>query len=167
MANLLAIWLLSTSTAASVAPEAVPERTPKKEVELLMSEGLPFAESMLREHGEFYPFATVMRAEGKIQAVGITDGEEHPDAVDVLERLLESLERSALEEGYRATAVFVHVEVPRPPDGAPVTAVQVALEHRSGYCVDVFYPYAEVSGRVELGEPFATARDGAVFGSCE
>jgi hypothetical protein len=40
--------------------------TPKDDVEKLMNALLPFAEKMLREHGEFYPYGGAMSADGKI-----------------------------------------------------------------------------------------------------
>jgi hypothetical protein len=40
------------------------------ELNALFKTLLPFAQTMLREHGEFYPFGAVMTSSGEIQQVG-------------------------------------------------------------------------------------------------
>ena len=42
-------------------------RSPKDEATDLMNMMLPFAEKMLREHGEFYPYGGVMMPDGSMQ----------------------------------------------------------------------------------------------------
>ncbi len=44
--------------------------TQKRELEQLLSATLPFAEKMLTNHGEFYPYGATMSSNGKISAVG-------------------------------------------------------------------------------------------------
>jgi hypothetical protein len=137
--------------------------TPKEQVEQLMNEGLPFATRMLAEHGEFHPFGVALTAEGVIQHLGATDGREHPPAQALLDLLLGAMRAGAKEGKYTAIAVFFDVRVQRPGAHSKSDAVQVGLEHRDGYCADVFFPYSLKAGSVAYGDVFAQQRDGSVF----
>ena len=137
--------------------------TPKEEVEVLMNEGIKFARQMLGEHGEFLPFGNALRPNGKIVDVGASDGTEHPRSKALIDLLIDGFRQAALEGEYVAIAVFFDVRVSRPSDGQKVDAVQVGLEHKSGYCADVFFPYTLAQGRLDFGEIFAQARDAVVF----
>ncbi|PYP55124.1 MAG: hypothetical protein DMD40_14440 [Gemmatimonadetes bacterium] len=44
--------------------------SPKQEPELLMNAALPFAEQMLRQQGEFYPYGGLLSIDGSIVHVG-------------------------------------------------------------------------------------------------
>lgn len=168
--SLLAVSLGFAATSNATAPRAGGHDpagpAAKHQVELLLSEGLPFAEEMLREHGEFLPFGAVKQVDGPIRIVGVDDGRERPEAGDVLALLLDRLREGARARSYSAVAIFANVRVPRPHDGEPVLAVHVGLEHIDGYCVDAFFPYALERGALTLGTSFAGAREGLVFGSC-
>ena len=141
--------------------------TPKAQVELLMNEGVPFAERMLSEHGEFYPFGVVMTAEATIVHVGAKDGREHPPSQAVLDLLLNHMKASAADGRYRAIAAFFDVRVQRPGARVKTDAIQVGLEHQEGYCADVFFPYSIEKGSVRFGEIFAQRRTGTVFEGCK
>jgi hypothetical protein len=171
----MALWLalgLSLGSSAAAAEESAPGAPAARDrakqcVEQLMSEGLPFAEKLLREDGEFLPFGALRVREGPIRIVGAPSDDELPDAGNVLERLLSDMRQGAQRREYEAIAVFANVEIPRPGDGKVVSAVFVGLEHQDGYCADVFFPYTRSEGRVELGTSFAGFREGSVFGSCD
>ena len=132
-----------------------------------MNEGIPFAERMLREYGEFLPFGVVMTAKGETQHVGAYDGREHPPSQDLITLMVDALRQEAEKGRYRAIAIFFDVKVQRPNDGKKVDAVQVGLEHLRGYCADVFFPYTLTSAGPEFGDTFASSRSGTVFGNCE
>ena len=139
--------------------------SPKEQVEALMNEGLPFAEQMLREHGEFYPYAYAMTNAGEIQAIGTSVSTERPKSLDVIATLEGGLAQRARDEDIKAIAVFVDVLV-TPPGQEKTDAVSVSLEHRSGYCVEVIFPYIRgEDGSPTFGELYASAREGAIF-SC-
>ena len=71
-------------------------------------------------------------------------------------------------KGDRRSAVFFDVRVQQPGNPEETDAVQVGLEHESGYCVDVFFPYSRTAkGEVTYGTVFASKRDGVVFGTCK
>jgi hypothetical protein len=138
---------------------------PKEDVEQLMNEGFEFAAKVLREHGEFYPFGIVRKADGNIQHVGAADGTEHPPSAALIEILRSTYRQEAQAGRYSATAMFYDVRITPPGKSAKSDAIQVELEHSGGYCADVFFPYTRDSaGNVSFGEIFASKRDLTVFG---
>ena len=165
-ALLVLALLLGAPQTTNLDESAEPSPRSKREVEFLMSEGVPFAERLMRKDGEFVPFGAVMLRNGLIQTVGTPEEADEATAEGALERLLRDFRVGAASGQYKATALFVNVRVRHPADGEMVAALQVALEHRDGYCVDVFYPYVGEAGTMELGEPFAGRRPGAVFDGC-
>jgi hypothetical protein len=138
--------------------------TSKEEVELLMNDGITFAEQMLALHAEFYPFGRTLTTDGRIQLVSPSDGTEHPSSQDLIDILLNGFRSEAGAGQHRAVALFMDVTVRDPTSGQKVDAVQVGLEHRDGYCADVFFPYAIANGAVSFGRMFAQQREGMVFG---
>jgi hypothetical protein len=58
-------------------------RLPTDDATDLMNMLLPFAEKMLREHGEFYPYGGAMLPDGSMTMLGATDGNEHPKSKDL------------------------------------------------------------------------------------
>ena len=120
---------------------------------------------MLREHGEFYPFGVVRKADGSIQHVGAADGTEHPPSTALIDILRTSYRHEARAGRYSATAMFYDVRITPPGQGAKSDAIQVELEHSSGYCANVFFPYTRDSGgHVSFSQIFASKRDLSVFG---
>jgi hypothetical protein len=160
--------LVVAAGSAGLVRSAEGQMTPKEESEAVMNAGIPFAQKMLAEHAEFYPFGFAMTAKNKVVAVAPPAPSEHPAPQQLIDALAAAFRAGASSREYKATAVFVDVRV-QPPDKAEKTdAVQVGLEHVSGYCVDVFFPYSrDASGRVTFGAVFASKRAGAVFGTCK
>lgn len=107
---------------------------------------LGFADRMLRENGDFYPFgATVSVAGQVVMLAGMPDDSERPSSASVIAVIVDSARsrRNAL----RAIAICSDV---RANDS---DAVRVGLEHRDGHALAVYVPYkTKRFGRgVELG----------------
>ncbi len=139
--------------------------TPKEECEALMSVLVPFAQQMLSKHREFYPFGGTMSVEGKIVQTASSTGEAHP--------ALAAAGRSAREgiSGWgEATPVQSDRDSHRRPTVPPgkiekQDALEVRLDHVSGYSVMVVFPYAfSLKGDLEFSAPFAAPGDGRIFG---
>src|SRR5437588_831558 len=80
--------------------------TPKEDCEKLMNSLLPFAEKMLREHGEFHPFGGAMKPDGDIVHHGAYTGQELPkgqELVDLLDRKSTRLNSSHTVISYAVT----------------------------------------------------------------
>ena len=138
----------------------------KRQVERAMNAGLPFAEKMLADHGEFAPFGAVMLPEGLIQTVGTDTRDGDAPVEELYQRLSSGLRRGAESGAYQAIATFVLVQMRKPDDGEIISVVRVALEHRSGYCVDVYYPTVKRGEILTLGDPVAGKRTGEFFEAC-
>jgi hypothetical protein len=135
----------------------------KAECEKLMNAALPFADQMLREHGEFFPFGGALNESGEIESIAAVDDSDRPASSELLGRLRSALAQAAKSGKYRATAVVYDVRVSRPPDGKLSEAVAVELDHRDDLSLVLFVPYQRVDGQVEFGELFAQQGEGRVF----
>ncbi len=159
------VILLLTLVLQAPPGESNPEQA-RQQVERLMNAGLPFAEKMLAEHGEFEPFGAVMLQKGLIQAVGTEEVPESVPTEQILAGLIEGLELGAEQGEYRAVATFAMVELRDPGRDRIVSAVHVALEHQDGLCIDVYYPTVLEGDSIVLGQSFAGRRHGVIFTRC-
>jgi len=144
-------------------PPGIESMKAKQEAEALMNAGLPFAEKMLLKHGEFFPFASGMTENDEIRPVAVYEGVEHPESANVRASLIKTLRQSALNNEFKAIAIFSDVRVLPPSSKGKTDAVQVELEHRHQYSATVFFPYVRTNGELKFGEVFASARDNVVF----
>lgn len=135
---------------------------PKEAVEHLMNDGIDFATEMLRKHGEFHSYGITLDANGEICNVAAYDGEEFPNGAEQLQLLEDGIRKKALADGDVAAAVFTNVGL-RDDSGKSINAVQVGLEHLSGYAVNVFYPYTIENKEVSYGELIAMEREPCLF----
>jgi hypothetical protein len=70
---------------------------------------LPFAQEMLRKHGEFFPFAGSMSTSGEIAHVGGYTGDERPSSQEVIDLLIDGLRERATSGDLRAAAICLDV----------------------------------------------------------
>ena len=137
---------------------------PEEEVELLLNEGIPFALEMLDKYGEFYPFGLALSKDGKPLQVSVDPGSEHPESTQVLALIQEAMEKGAASGDYKATALVVDVSLEGVKGMDTTDAIQVGLEHESGYCVNVFLPYGkDEKGEFTFGDLLAAPREATVF----
>jgi hypothetical protein len=137
--------------------------TAKNQAEQLMNEGIPLAQQLLREHGEFYPYALGMAHDGTIKHVAATDGTEKPKSKNLISILEESFQDDVKRRLYKAIALFLDVVVQNPNTNTKTDAIQIGLEHIDNYCVNIFVPYSKQSGSIVYDVIFATERTPTVF----
>jgi len=167
----LVLWAYHTQRQRSDAPElpTLPDHPllqAKVESELLLTEGMGIAQLMLARRGAFPPFASGLTEAGDIvhlSEVPGTKGKRSREAVEILEGLLRE---SAEREGYKAVAVLSDVRLELEGDAGPRSAVQVSLEHREGYCVDVIVPYRGSGNEIEFDPMLARPRAGRIYATC-
>jgi hypothetical protein len=99
----------------------------------LVNAALPFAQQMLDEKGEFYPYAVALSDEGETQMVMGWGGGEQPTSAAMVETLVAGLRGD--RDSLRAAALVANVRT----TGAD--SVQVELEHRDGHVIVVQLPY--------------------------
>ncbi len=80
------------------------------ELDELFNTLVPFAKTMLREYGEFYPFGAFMSSSGEIQWVGAKmEDDDHPPSESLIDLLTETFKNQAARGGLRAAAICYDV----------------------------------------------------------
>ena len=119
----------------------------------LLNKTLPFAEQMLRESGEFYPFAASVALDGQVSMIMAgTEDEEVPSIAGSMVSVLVAGLQSQ-KDSLRATAVVANMRFNNSD------AARVDLEHRGGHVLVVLLPYKKKRfGRsIEFGQLAANA----------
>lgn len=133
---------------------------PKEQSEFLMNELFAFAEKMLIEYGEFHPFGGYLDSNFSIVHVGI-DGhakQEEQQRVDTLVNSFRGITGNVLAFG-----IATNVSLPL-GSGEKANAIQVFLEHKDGYCADVFFSYElSPTDGVEIVETTAQQGEPIIF----
>jgi hypothetical protein len=160
-AALLAAW---AGAAAAEAPAPAPAEP--DDVAILVDSGVGVAKKELAERGELAPFAYFMALDGRVQRLTPKQGVELPPSEALLELLQASFRERAAAGECRAVAVFADVVIGL-PGGRQSDALQVGVEHRSGFCANYFYPYRrDTDGTLRFEPPVRSARQGVVFDTC-
>ncbi len=137
----------------------------KLESEELLNDGLKIARALLIQDGEFKPFASGLTEHREVERVAGMSRSER-SSFEIVEMLERSLRDEAEERSYRAIAIVSDVRYEIEGDSTPRTAVQVTLEHREGYCVDVIARYTQQGDTLEYDRLLASPRQGRVFDTC-
>ena len=136
---------------------------PTDEIQEILNFLLPHAEDMLNRHGEFYPYAAALDADGEVSAVAADLGSDSPDVGDLLVALHDGLRRQAAEGSIRASGIAADVTLTDPDSGETTDAVQVELDHADGDAVDIYVPYETGEGAIKFGELVAAQGREPVF----
>ncbi|MDF7827067.1 hypothetical protein P4B35_23795 [Pontiellaceae bacterium B12227] len=158
--------LLAGILGASVVATATPfEREEQKaQLESLIDEALPFAEMMLKNHQEFYPFGVTMSPDKEIGNVGGWTGEEHPPSMDLINLLRKSYKKDGAEGKIMACALIYDIRTIPPKQTEKTDAVAIDLDHRDGMSITMVYPYKLNEEKIPVwGEPFAVAGKNLIF----
>jgi len=101
----------------------------------LLNPALGFAQQQLDKHGEFYPYAVVVDADGQQRMVAADTGDEQPASADLISTLIAALadERDLL----RAAAIVADVRVRE----LGSEAIRVTLEHSERIALTILLPY--------------------------
>jgi hypothetical protein len=104
----------------------------------LLNVVLPFAQKMLEEHGEFYPFAAAITTDGQLELVaGDPDpGIEHPAARDIVVTCFDAL--VSRRDQIRAAAVVTNVRL----HDTGGDAIAIHTEHVEGQVISARLPYS-------------------------
>ncbi|WP_038164594.1 hypothetical protein [Verrucomicrobium sp. BvORR106] len=139
--------------------------SPKEEAQRLVDSSLPFAEQMLTQHGEFFPFGQVIDVGGNIAHHAGYPGGEQPPSLDVIDVLQRAWRRMAEEGSIRATALTYDIRTTPPGRSEKQDAICIAIDHRDTYSVQVIFPYTMVDGAPDIEPPFAVEGSYSIFGS--
>lgn len=136
---------------------------PTDEIQEILNFLLPYAERMLNEHGEFYPYAAALGADGELNAVATDVDDDSPDVGEVLLALHVGLRERAAEGAIRASGIAADVTLTDPDSGETTDAVQVELDHADADAVDIFVPYETEDEGIKFGELVAAEGREPVF----
>lgn len=164
----LVLWAYQRKTQPAPPAPELPDHPlilAKLETEELMNDGLKIARALLVKDGEFKPFASGLTEGREVERVaGVSRSER--SSYEIVEMLERSLREEADERHYRAIAIVSDVRYEVDGDPQPRTAVQITLEHREGYCVDVIARYTRDGESLEYDRLLASPRQGRVFSEC-
>lgn len=130
----------------------------QSDLDRLLNTVLPFADEMLRRHGEFYPYGAAITCEGEEQVFAADPGEvEDPNPSEVLTSLVQGM--SAERNDLRAAALVSDVTSGR------TDAVMVHLEHADSMAITVVLPYrlAGQDDEVDYDEMAATPAEALIW----
>jgi hypothetical protein len=123
----------------------------QEDLDKLLNALLPFAQQMLGQHGEFFPFGATMRPDGEMRMAAADAGEARPAPEEVLAAVENSLRADATAGTITAAGTAANVTVDL--GEGPSDAIVVDLDHADGESVRVFLPYSEgESGGYVYGE---------------
>jgi hypothetical protein len=126
----------------------------REELNAVLNALFGFAEKQIELHGEFFPFAAVIAANGEVGMVATQMEEERPQSTAVIEDLYRILAPQAEAGAIRAAGVCMDVLITTP--GAKKTdALRADLEHADDRVLRAFVPYHKKPLRgYEFGELF-------------
>jgi hypothetical protein len=134
------------------------------DINALLNELLPFAERMLREQGEFYPFGGSITPDGKHISVGAKGSCDQPPSREIIDIMTDAFRRQAAEGKIRAAGICFDVRVVPPGQVDKTDAIELCLERAGGDAVEVFVPYALLpNGEITYGDMFASTRTPTMF----
>ncbi len=132
--------------------------------ERLVNDLLPFAQQMLTENGEFFPFGGIVDPQGELQHIGVESDEEDTPSEEIIELLKDHFKTGAADGQFNATALVYDVLVVPPGQEDKQDAVAVALDSRDGFSGVAVFPYTiDAANKVQIGEPFGGPGDGDIF----
>jgi hypothetical protein len=136
---------------------------PTDEIQEILNFLLPYAEQMLNQHGEFYPYAAALDSDGELNAVGPGFDDDSPDVGETLIALHQGLRERAAEGAIRASGIAADVTLTDPDSGETTDAVQVELDHADADAVDIFVPYETEGEGIKFGDLVAAEGREPVF----
>ncbi|MCI1729156.1 MAG: hypothetical protein LKM32_07175 [Chiayiivirga sp.] len=110
-----------------------------------MNDLVEFAEKMLITHREFHPFGGYLNEQEDVVHVGLSPEANWTDDQHRADALARSFRSLVQEKRPLAVGIVTNVWFAR--DTGATNAIRVFLEHRSGYCADVFFHYTLTDDR--------------------
>ena len=104
----------------------------------------PFAQKMLKEHDEFFPFAAAVEKSGKLVGVNASEGTEHPNSTDVANMLL-ALWTTEVAPEHRSFGICMDIRFPISANEKS-DALKIMLRSRTERARDVIVPYHKEAG---------------------
>jgi hypothetical protein len=134
----------------------------RKQLESLIATAKPFAEKMLIENGEFFPFGAAVDKNGKLLHVAGYNGDERALSADLIVIINDGFRQSVKSGDYIATALVYDVRIIPPGKNDKSDAVAIALDNPNDSLI-VYFPYLLKDSDLIFGEQFACKGDNSIF----
>lgn len=107
---------------------------------------------LLKEFGEFYPFAYGIRKNNEIVSVNAFDGDEFPASIDVIEELKKALIES--DKANHFDTVCICIDVSFTPKGREekTDGLQLKINCRDSGPIEYLIPYELKNNSIAFGE---------------
>ncbi len=154
----------SRGTPKPAPSQSVDTAAGKADGEALADALIPFAEQMLREHQEFFPFGGSMTPNGEIVHEGSHTGSEQPPSQDLIDLLRKAHQKEASEKKIRACAIVYDIRTVPLGRTEKQDAIALAVDHHGGYSAVIIFPYSfTADGELAIEAPFAIKGDREIF----
>lgn len=101
---------------------------------------LPLAQTLVKQHGEFFPVGASMDANGVVSLAAVQPASDQPSAQEVLDLLVPVLQRLARTQHARAVGICI-LATTRDSAGTPMSTIVIGLEHSNGESLDLLQPF--------------------------
>ena len=133
-----------------------------KEVQQLLDFSFDYAEDILLDTNDIYPFAAVLNKKGEVRHVGFQGDEDHvPKAGDVIEVIHQYCEEQLNQGLIKAYALTYEVAVELDEGMEASDAFVVDIMHSEDAALPLYYfPFKFLADvKLEFGESFAVKRE--------
>ncbi|MCP2042025.1 hypothetical protein [Pontibacter sp. HSC-36F09] len=122
----------------------------KNDIEKLISYSVEFAETLLLNTGEYYPFGSKIGSLGELTPLSFFYEEEHPESLKIINGLTSFFEEALNKKEVRAYCIAYDVRVKNEKNNSATDAILVSIKHEdvSGKLI-YYYPY-ELGNRKKL-----------------
>ncbi len=135
-----------------------------KDIEALLNSLLPFAEKMLTENQEFFPFGGRTELDGEVVWEGAQNENELPLSADLIAILDDKHRELAAGRQIRACIVLYDIRVTPPGRSEKQDAICAAVDHATGYSARIIYPYAFApNGEIAVEPGYAVEGMASIF----
>jgi hypothetical protein len=113
------------------------------QIEILKQHIIKYAESYLKEFGEFYPFGVTMDIKGSIKPFDTYFNDENPTSLKVIESL-EKAYKTFLETNqreYEIISICLDVSVVHPNSGNKTDALEIRINYKPNQSINYYVPY--------------------------
>jgi hypothetical protein len=110
------------------------------EIKEYIKYSLDFADQLLIEYGEYFPFASQINNDGKLTGVGFKDDDDKPLSQALIDLMTKHLDNELSQNIIRSYCIVFDVRVKNNnfPDG--IDAIVVSVKHTDNF-IKCFYPY--------------------------
>jgi hypothetical protein len=117
---------------------------------------LKFAKEQLSKHGEFYPFASVVEADGQIRSLASLADDDRPHSGDIIADLDRTISYLINNKSIISAAICVNGSKPFIKQNED--AIVIEIENAAGEAATVLVPYKGQQGHLQYSDPVVYRR---------